>query len=175
MGLDVINNAFDGYHTCLFAYGQTGSGKSYSIVGYGADKGIVPRACEEIFSRIKTRSEAPDCNVKFEMTVSMLEIYNEHVQDLFTAPNSRPKGGLKVREGTVAGVFVEGLSKAPVRSYDEIQKQYDVGNNNRTIASTLMNATSSRAHTIFSISFKQRFTVLLISLLLGRTDRSARQ
>ncbi len=155
----MINNAFDGYHTCLFAYGQTGSGKSYSIVGYGTNKGIVPRACEEIFTRIKARSAQPDSNVKYEVTVSMLEIYNEHVQDLFTPPNNRPKGGLKVREGTVAGVFVEGLSKVPVRSYDEIQRQYDVGNNNRTIAATQMNATSSRAHTIFSIVFKQRFFV----------------
>ena len=52
LGLDVINNAFEGYHTCLFAYGQTGSGKSYSIVGYGPDKGIVPSACEEIFQQL---------------------------------------------------------------------------------------------------------------------------
>jgi hypothetical protein len=158
----VINNTFEGYHTCLFAYGQTGSGKSYSIVGYGNDKGIVPRACEEIFTRIKKKMEEPDCNVQFQVTVSMLEIYNEHVQDLFTNPSSRPKNGLKVRESPAAGVFVEDLSKVPVRSYDEIQKQYDVGNNNRTIASTLMNATSSRAHTIFSITFKQRFTVRIL-------------
>jgi len=106
--------------------------------------------------------EEPDCNVEFTVNVCMLEIYNEHVQDLFQSPNSRPKGGLKVRESPAAGVFVEGLSKVQVRSYDEIQKQYDVGNNNRTIASTLMNATSSRAHTIFSISFKQRYHVLKI-------------
>ena len=103
--------------------------------------------------------EEPNCTVKYEVTVSMLEIYNEHIQDLFTNPNNRPKGGLKVRESPMAGVFVEGLSKVPVSSYDEIQKQYDIGNNNRTIASTLMNATSSRAHTIFSIVFKQRFFV----------------
>ncbi len=155
----MINNTFEGYHTCLFAYGQTGSGKSYSIVGYGADKGIVPRACEEIFVRIRKKLEDPSSSVKFEVTVSMLEIYNEHVQDLFSNPNNRPKGGLKVRESPAAGVFVEGLSKVPVNSYEEIQHQYDVGNNNRTIASTLMNATSSRAHTIFSIVFKQRFFV----------------
>lgn len=27
LGLDVLENAWGGYHTCLFAYGQTGSGK----------------------------------------------------------------------------------------------------------------------------------------------------
>ena len=30
--------------------GQTGSGKSYSVVGYGTNKGIVPMVCEEIFA-----------------------------------------------------------------------------------------------------------------------------
>ena len=34
LGCEVLDNAFEGYHTCLFAYGQTGSGKSYSIFGY---------------------------------------------------------------------------------------------------------------------------------------------
>jgi hypothetical protein len=48
----VLNNAFEGYHVCLFAYGQTGSGKSYSMTGYGENKGILPRACAEIFRRI---------------------------------------------------------------------------------------------------------------------------
>jgi hypothetical protein len=32
------------------AYGQTGSGKSYSVVGYGKNRGIVPMVCEEIFT-----------------------------------------------------------------------------------------------------------------------------
>ena len=51
-GMDVLDNAFKGYHTCLFAYGQTGSGKSYSIVGYGKNIGIVPMVCKELFKRI---------------------------------------------------------------------------------------------------------------------------
>ena len=29
-----------------------------------------------------------------QVTVSMIEIYNEKVQDLFTKPNARPKEGL---------------------------------------------------------------------------------
>ena len=42
LGKEVLDNAWKGYHCCLFAYGQTGSGKSYSMVGYGANRGIVP-------------------------------------------------------------------------------------------------------------------------------------
>ncbi len=50
VGKEVLDNAWEGYHCCLFAYGQTGAGKSYSMVGYGANRGIVPIACEEIFN-----------------------------------------------------------------------------------------------------------------------------
>ena len=46
LGQGVLDNALEGYHSCLFAYGQTGSGKSYSMVGYGANPGIVPVTCQ---------------------------------------------------------------------------------------------------------------------------------
>lgn len=39
VGTGVLDNAWGGYNTSLFAYGQTGSGKSWSVVGYGANKG----------------------------------------------------------------------------------------------------------------------------------------
>jgi len=75
----VLNNAFQGYNACLFAYGQTGSGKSYSIVGYGDNKGIIPRACEEIFNRINKSEQDPNESTQYQVVVSMIEIYNEKV------------------------------------------------------------------------------------------------
>ena len=39
LGRGVLENAWKGYNCSLFAYGQTGSGKSYSMVGYGSNKG----------------------------------------------------------------------------------------------------------------------------------------
>lgn len=152
LGKEILDNAWQGYHCCLFAYGQTGSGKSYSMVGYGTNKGIVPISCEEIFTRIANNT---DPSMKFEVEVSMLEIYNEKVQDLFMPPNKRPPTGLKVRESKTLGIFVEGLTKYPVQSYKEISDKMDEGYENRTIGSTQMNATSSRAHTIVTVEFKQ--------------------
>jgi len=152
VGKQVLDNAWQGYHCCLFAYGQTGSGKSYSMVGYGANKGIVPISCDEIFKRIEQNKEKDKI---YEVQVSMLEIYNEKVQDLLIPPNKRPSGGLRIRESKVMGIFVEGLTKYPVTSFEEINKKMDEGYNNRTIGSTLMNATSSRAHTIVTIEFRQ--------------------
>lgn len=60
IGTNILDNAWQGYHCCLFAYGQTGSGKSYSMIGYGANKGIVPITCNEIFERIKKKQAGID-------------------------------------------------------------------------------------------------------------------
>jgi hypothetical protein len=76
LGKEVLDNAWDGYHCCLFAYGQTGSGKSYSMVGYGQNHGIVPMACNEIFNRINANFDPLN---QYEVQFSMLEIYNEKV------------------------------------------------------------------------------------------------
>ena len=86
----------------------------------------------------------------------MLEIYNEKVQDLLvTDPKLKPAGGLKVRETPSGAVYVQSLTKHPVDSYEMIQRKTDEGYNNRSIGATLMNQTSSRAHTIITIEFKQ--------------------
>ncbi len=41
LGKGVLDNAWKGYNCSLFAYGQTGSGKSFSMVGYGSNKGHI--------------------------------------------------------------------------------------------------------------------------------------
>lgn len=125
------------------------------MVGYGANKGIVPIACDEIFARIR-KGEAENDPTKYQLQFSMLEIYNERVQDLLiTDPKQKPAGGLKVRETPSGAVYVQGLSKHPVDSYEMIQRKMDEGYDNRSIGATLMNQTSSRAHTIITIEFKQ--------------------
>jgi kinesin family member 1 len=53
--------------------------------------------------------------------------------------------------------LAEGLKKIMVDSYDSITKLMDEGTANRTIASTNMNATSSRAHTIVTINLVQKY------------------
>ena len=85
----------------------------------------------------------------------MIEIYNEKVQDLLIDACRRPKGGLKVREHKQLGVYVQDLGKHPVDSYEAIEEKMEEGQRNRSIGSTQMNATSSRAHTVITIEFKQ--------------------
>ncbi|GMF42995.1 unnamed protein product [Phytophthora fragariaefolia] len=110
----VLEHAWNGFNVSLFAYGQTGAGKSFSMVGYGSDKGIIPKASEVIFERI----EANTTGITFKVEASMMEIYNERVKGNTTQLMN-------------AGILA------------------------RTTASTNMNATSSRAHTIFQIIVTQ--------------------
>jgi hypothetical protein len=86
----------------------------------------------------------------------MVEIYNERVHDLLIPVSKRTQGGLRVREHKKFGVYVEELTKYAVDSYQALEAKMNEGNHNRTVASTLMNACSSRAHTIISIEFRQK-------------------
>lgn len=149
LGEELLDHAFDGYNCCIFAYGQTGSGKSYSMMGYGEDKGIIPRTCSELFNRIYTNQKS---NLTYRVEVSYIEIYNEKVRDLL---NPKNKGNLKVREHPSLGPYVEDLSRLAVTSFDDIEHLMDEGNKARTIAATNMNETSSRSHAVFTLFLTQ--------------------
>ncbi|OWF56723.1 Kinesin-like protein KLP6 [Mizuhopecten yessoensis] len=158
LGRGVLDNAWKGYNCSLFAYGQTGSGKTYSMVGYQSNKGIVPMVCIELFNGIdKKRSDTGDVKDKgvYEVMISMLEIYNEQVRDLLNSKSNKNKGSMKIKSDPKRGFYVEALTTSLVNSYPEIENKINEGTKNRTVASTNMNATSSRAHTIVAVHFKQ--------------------
>ena len=80
-------------------------------------QGIVPISCEEIFNRIAKNDNATK---DYEVHVSMMEIYNERVQDLLIPIAKRPKEGHKIREHKTLGIYVEGMSKHFVDTYPAI-------------------------------------------------------
>ena len=151
LGKPLLDNAFQGYNNCIFAYGQTGSGKSYSMMGYGAEYGIIPKICQDMFERIKGLQA--DKNSSCTVEVSYLEIYNERVRDLLNPSN---KGNLRVREHPSTGPYVEDLAKLVVQSFPEIENLMDEGNKARTVAATNMNETSSRSHAVFTLTLTQK-------------------
>lgn len=122
------------------------------MIGYGENKGIVPLATDEIFKRISANT---DKDKHYEVVAMMCEIYNEKVQDLMIPVQKRPNNGLKIRESKTLGIFVDGLSKHAVNSYEEISKIMAIGESHRSKGATLMNSESSRAHTIIQIEFRQ--------------------
>ncbi|KAL6297972.1 kinesin-domain-containing protein [Sparassis latifolia] len=147
LGKELLDHGFAGFNACILAYGQTGSGKSYSMMGYGADKGIIPLTCSELFVRVEEKKGA-NPNTHFTVEVSYIEIYNEKVRDLLNPKNT---GNLRVREHPSLGPYVEDLSKLVVNSYDEMMQLMDEGNKARTVAATNMNETSSRSHAVFTL------------------------
>ena len=53
------------------------------MVGYGANKGIVPVSCDAIFKKIDENKAGPDADkFQYQVTIQMLEIYNEQVRCL---------------------------------------------------------------------------------------------
>ncbi|XP_068734565.1 kinesin-like protein KIF14 isoform X1 [Montipora capricornis] len=155
MGQPLLNSAFQGYNTCLFAYGQTGSGKSYSVMGQGDDRGILPRFCEELFERIKCWKE-----LQFTVEISYFEIYNEKIHDLL-APSKKKDNKrvqLRVREHPILGPFVQDLSTYTASSYADVESWLAVGNSIRATAATGMNDKSSRSHSVFTLVMTQTKT-----------------
>ncbi|XP_077998394.1 kinesin-like protein KIF28 [Glandiceps talaboti] len=150
LGKQMLTNVWKGYNCSLFAYGQTGSGKTYSIMGYKANKGIVPMICEEMFIDMKDRKES-----SFQVAISMIEIHNEHIRDLLN-PKNTPIGGLQIRGDGNRGFYVMSLRKINVNSYADILDKIYEGTKNRTIATTNMNASSSRAHTVVTVTVVQQ-------------------
>ncbi|XP_024431745.2 kinesin-like protein KIF28P [Desmodus rotundus] len=151
LGRGILDSAWQGYNATLLAYGQTGSGKSYSMIGFGANKGIIPGVCEELFQAIENRER----NQEYQVTFSMLEIYNEQVRDLLSG--SKKPGGLRVREDSELGFYVDGLKAVPCENYAQIERLMEQGTKMRTTASTNLNASSSRSHMVITLQFKQVF------------------
>lgn len=75
----LIRSVVDGYNVCIFAYGQTGSGKTHTMSGTCVDKlsgrGINYRALDDLFDLQHSRR----AEVKYDIRVQMLEVYNEKV------------------------------------------------------------------------------------------------
>ncbi|KAH6680374.1 kinesin family protein-like protein [Halenospora varia] len=155
LGEEFLDHNFEGYHTCIFAYGQTGSGKSYTMMGTPDQPGLIPRTCEDLFQRIEAaQQETP--NISYNVRVSYFEVYNEHVRDLLVpVQHGQPPYYLKIRESPTEGPYIKDLTDAPVKNISEIMRYMKMGDASRTTASTKMNDTSSRSHSVFTIMLKQ--------------------
>ena len=145
----IVNGVIEGYNGTVFAYGQTSCGKTFTMEGIhspSAQRGIIPRCCEHILS--STRQCSLDTNAKYLLRVSYLEIYNEEIRDLLVK-ECRYKPEIKERPDK--GIYVKGLSSITVDSYSDMQEILASGGKNRSVGATLLNADSSRSHSIFTV------------------------
>lgn len=146
--------------------GQTGTGKTHSIVGNSslgaaggsssADLGIIPRLGRDVLDAAEYgRSFSDDSAGQYTIEVSLLEIYNEKVFDLLSAPFQGT--ACRIREHPEDGAFVEHITKESISTCSDYDTIVQAGLNRRKIGETLMNLQSSRSHTVFSIYVTKTF------------------
>jgi len=107
--------------------------------------GLIPRTIQEIFNIIKTKG----LESNFNIFCTFLQIYNEKIYDLLQdTVESKP---LFIHENKIEGIFVEGLTEYSMNTAEDCLVLMRRGEKNRITRPTLMNAKSSRSHTIFQI------------------------
>lgn len=142
----------EGYHGTVFAYGMTGTGKTFSMQGTATSPGVIPLAITDIFSFIR---ETP--HREFLLRVSYLEIYNEKIHDLLSAPASgQQQEEIKLREDSKRGVYASPLKEEIVQSPTQLLRVIARGDHARRTSSTQFNARSSRSHAVVQIVVESR-------------------
>lgn len=148
-----VEDVMNGYNGTVFAYGQTGAGKSYTMMGDMNDpekQGIIPRIVAQIFDAIHFNGSP---HVEYTVAISYMEIYMERIKDLMNPA----KDNLPIHDGP-KGPYVKDLREVYVASVDEVLEAMALGQRQRSVAATNMNAESSRSHSIFSLTVNQKDT-----------------
>ncbi|RXM32331.1 Kinesin-like protein KIF27 [Acipenser ruthenus] len=150
----LVLSLIEGYNVTVFAYGQTGSGKTYTIGGghvvssSDEEKGIIPRAIQEIFHSISENN-----NRDFTVKVSYIEVYKEELRDLLELETSFKD--MHIREDEKGNTVIVGAKESLVKTADEVISLLESGNAARHTGTTQMNEHSSRSHTVFTITVGQ--------------------
>lgn len=153
----LVRRVMEGYHGTVFAYGMTGTGKTFSMQGTATSPGVIPLAITDIFSFIR---ETP--HREFLLRVSYLEIYNEKIHDLLSAPTGNgPPGAvqqeeIKLREDSKRGVYATPLKEEIVQSPTQLLRVIARGDHARRTSSTQFNSRSSRSHAVVQIVVESR-------------------
>ncbi|XP_040381013.1 kinesin-like protein KIN-14M isoform X2 [Oryza brachyantha] len=161
----LIRSVLDGYNVCIFAYGQTGSGKTYTMTGpenaTEMDWGVNYRALNDLFHISLSRRDT----IMYEVSVQMIEIYNEQIHDLLSTSGSKKLGILNASQPN--GFAVPDATKHLVNSSSDVIELMGIGLKNRSIGATALNERSSRSHSIVTIHIQG------VDLKTGATLRGA--
>jgi len=162
----LIRSVLDGYNVCIFAYGQTGSGKTYTMTGpeNATEKewGVNYRALNDLFHISHNRGDT----IKYEISVQMIEIYNEQIRDLLGSSGPEKKLGI-LNASQPNGLAVPDATLHPVNSTFDVIQLMRMGLANRAVGSTALNERSSRSHSVVTIHIRG------VNLKNGATLRGA--
>ncbi|KAG4913930.1 hypothetical protein AAZX31_19G221100 [Glycine max] len=160
--IPIVTSVLDGYNVCIFAYGQTGTGKTFTMEGTPQHRGVNYRTLEELFRISEERNDV----IKYELFVSMLEVYNEKIRDLLVENSVEPTKKLEIKQAVDGTQEVPGLIEARVYGTVDVWEKLKSGNQARSVGSTSANELSSRSHCLL------RVTVLGENLINGQKTRS---
>lgn len=140
----LVTSCVDGFNVCIFAYGQTGSGKTFTMEGNKDNPGINQRALAMLFKETEDRGQ----DWTYTITVSVMEIYNEMIRDLLSGD---PSYKMEVKMKSEGGLHVPGLCSEEVKSVEDVNQVFALGQKNRATATTNMNEHSSRSHALLTV------------------------
>lgn len=150
----LIRSVLDGYNVCIFAYGQTGSGKTYTMTGpkelTEEGLGVNYRALSDLFHL----SEQRKGTLHYEVSVQMIEIYNEQVRDLLVTDGLNKK--VEIRNSSQNGINVPDANLVPVSSTSDVIYLMNLGQKNRVVSATALNDRSSRSHSCVTVHVQGR-------------------
>lgn len=168
----LVQSALDGYNVCIFAYGQTGSGKTYTMDGTESDRGVIHRTFETLFQTVEERKGL----VEYAVEMSMLEIYNETIRDLFAPPvdpkqlpQHQVRRKLEVRQGQ-HGLHVPGLEQVSIDNLELVEQLMKKGIQNRTVGQHNVNQHSSRSHLVVTITLVAKHETFVTRSKLNLID-----
>ncbi|GAV68571.1 Kinesin domain-containing protein/Malectin domain-containing protein [Cephalotus follicularis] len=147
----VVISVLDGYNVCIFAYGQTGTGKTFTMEGTEQNRGVNYRTLEQLFEVAKERRES----FKYDISVSVLEVYNEQIRDLLATSSSSSKK-LEIKQSSEGFHHVPGIVEAMVDNTEEVWNVLQLGSNARAVGSNNVNEHSSRSHCMLCIMVKAK-------------------
>ncbi|KAL5075454.1 hypothetical protein RYX36_014438 [Vicia faba] len=150
----LIRSVLDGFNVCIFSYGQTGSGKTHTMSGPDniteETVGVNYRALSDLFNLSEQRKD----KIHYDISVQMLEIYNEQVRDLLMIDASNKR--LEIRNSSHNGINVPDANLVPVSSTADVLNLMNLGQRNRAVSATAMNNQSSRSHSCLTVHVQGR-------------------
>ncbi|KAI7745306.1 hypothetical protein M8C21_017227 [Ambrosia artemisiifolia] len=155
----LVTSVLDGYNVCIFAYGQTGTGKTFTMEGTEGNRGVNYRTLEELFKTAKERIDT----FTYDISVSVLEVYNEQIRDLLTTSSSKK---LEIKQASEGLHNIPGLVEAKVENIQQVWNVLRAGSSARAVGSNNVNEHSSRSHCMLCIMVKAK------NLINGECTRS---
>lgn len=148
----IVDGVLEGYNGTILAYGQTGAGKTHTLSSIRPGSiGIVPRAAQDLFDRAGAGG-----NRAVEVKLSYLQIYCEQIQDLLKPETGDNLSIRELKDGRGARVGVPELQEMVVTCLDDCLRLIQLGERNRSVAFTALNAHSSRSHAVIIFTVTTR-------------------